>query len=433
MKKVIISILILISLSTITAQNRNGNKNQEKRRKEMNYKQIEGTKPESLDGGVLLGNPTEDSITLSIYSDNKTELFIEYGLHPDNLNSRTDSVTVKSQSLVEVTIDNLIPATKYYYRSSLRGVTGSFFTSKPENTTFSFIIEADPHFDDASSIEVYKKALVEMGKLDPDFMMDLGDASMAEKLSKTNEAILERFQLVRSYWDDIGHSVPIFMVLGNHDGEAGWNSSFISKIRDEYFINPKGLTDFIYTFTWGDVRIISINPYEYHDKKPKGDNWEWSLGKEQYDWLEETLKKNKSKHTLLFIHNLVGGISRANRGGKDAAQLYEWGGDEFKTYRHGWKQPIHDMLVEYGIDIVFHGHDHFYAKEELDGIIYQLVPQPSLGRKQNINNLKPESGYSEGVFYPSPGFLYVTSDTKVLNVDLKSSVDGSSIYSYDIE
>lgn len=433
MNKLLLLLFITISLSCVTSQNRNGNKNQEKKKKDADYNQIQDTKPESLDGGILLGNPTEDSITLSIYSNKEVEIYIEYGLHTDKLDLRSETKTINAHSLTEITLEELQPATQYFYRSSLHSITGTFVTAKPAGTPFSFVIEADPHFDDASSIEVYKQALQEIKSLQPDFMIDLGDASMAEKLSKTNDKIIERFQLVRSYWDDIGNSVPIFMVLGNHDGEAGWNSSFIGDIRDDYFINPKGLTDYIYSFTWGDVRIISINPYEFHKKKPKGDNWEWSLGKEQYDWLEETLQNNRSKHTLLFIHNLVGGISKANRGGKDAASQYEWGGDEFHTYRPGWKQPIHDMLVEYGVDIVFHGHDHFYAKEELDGIIYQLVPQPSLGRKQNINNLKPESGYTDGVFFPSPGFLHVTVDDKELTVDLKNSMDGTSIYSYDID
>ncbi len=36
------------------------------------------------------------------------------------------------------------------------------------------------------------------------------------------------------------------------------------------------------------------------------------------------------------------------------------------------------MLVDNGVNVVFHGHDHVYVKEvHRDGIIYQAVAQPS--------------------------------------------------------
>ena len=38
------------------------------------------------------------------------------------------------------------------------------------------------------------------------------------------------------------------------------------------------------------------------------------------------------------------------------------------------------MLAETGVNLVFHGHDHVFAKEELDGVVYLIVPQPGLDR-----------------------------------------------------
>ncbi len=71
-----------------------------------------------------------------------------------------------------------------------------------------------------------------------------------------------------------------------------------------------------------------------------------------------------------------------NRGGVEVARLWEWGGentegeDEFAKQRPGWEMPIHDLLVKHGVSIVFHGHDHLFIKQDLDGIVYQEVPQP---------------------------------------------------------
>ncbi len=70
------------------------------------------------------------------------------------------------------------------------------------------------------------------------------------------------------------------------------------------------------------------------------------------------------------------------RGGIEAARYCEWGGknldgtDGFKDNRYGWAMPIHQLLVENNVSIVFHGHDHFFAKQEMDGVVYQLIPQP---------------------------------------------------------
>lgn len=56
-------------------------------------------------------------------------------------------------------------------------------------------------------------------------------------------------------------------------------------------------------------------------------------------------------------------------------------------------------------NIVFHGHDHLYAKQELDGIIYQEVPQPGApgGRARSA----ADYGYKRGVLLGSSGFLRV--------------------------
>ncbi|MCY2952886.1 MAG: hypothetical protein NTU53_13060 [Planctomycetota bacterium] len=38
--------------------------------------------------------------------------------------------------------------------------------------------------------------------------------------------------------------------------------------------------------------------------------------------------------------------------------------------------PIRQLLVQNHVNIAFQGHEHLYAKQDLDGIVYQEVPQP---------------------------------------------------------
>lgn len=75
---------------------------------------------------------------------------------------------------------------------------------------------------------------------------------------------------------------------------------------------------------------------------------------------------------------------------------------------------IHQLLCATKVNIVFHGHDHFYAREELDGVIYQLVHQP--GARNNQKTFAEEYGYKQGVFYPSSGFLSVEVSAAITTV-----------------
>ena len=110
------------------------------------------------------------------------------------------------------------------------------------------------------------------------------------------------------------------------------------------------------------------------------------------------------------------------RGGAEAAKLYEWGGNNadgsygFTAKRPGWAMPIHQLLVQNKVTAVFHGHDHIFVKQELDGIIYQEVPQPSAGRYDQTNNAK-EYGYVTGDVLGGPGHLRVTVSASQVTVD----------------
>jgi hypothetical protein len=71
------------------------------------------------------------------------------------------------------------------------------------------------------------------------------------------------------------------------------------------------------------------------------------------------------------------------RGGIERALYYEWGGRNsddswgFDTNRPTWAMPIHQLMAANNVTIFFQGHDHLFAKEELDGVVYLELPQPA--------------------------------------------------------
>jgi 3',5'-cyclic AMP phosphodiesterase CpdA len=79
--------------------------------------------------------------------------------------------------------------------------------------------------------------------------------------------------------------------------------------------------------------------------------------------------------------------------------------------------PVHDLLKKHGVKAVFHGHDHSYAYQEYDGIVYQLCPQPREGKPGD----EPEAlshGYASGTILAGPGHLKVTVTKKLVTVEL---------------
>ena len=394
----------------------------------------------------ILARPTDNSVTMNILMDQQTEVYWEYGTVSGSYTFSTPTFTAQKDSVLEAVFSGLLPDTKYYYRtryqasgttSFLAGNEHSFHTQRLRGSIFTFAIEADPHMDTNSNPASYTLTLQNILSKKPDFMIDLGDIFMSEKQPVINQTtITSRHLLYRPYFNEVCHTVPLYLVLGNHEGELGWMIDgtptclpvMASNTRKRYYTNPVpdafysgdtvpepfvGLRQNYYSWEWGDALFIVLDPFWYTPVKP---GWGWTLGEEQYNWFKEVLASSQAKFKFVFCHNLVGGKGNDARGGTEYAGLFEMGGQNqdstwgFTQYRPGWEKPIHSLMVDNGTNIFFHGHDHFFGKQEKDGVIYQEVPQPS---NKNITNISAaQYGYLYGVFLPGRGYLLVTvSDT----------------------
>ena len=410
---------------------------------------------------LLLGRPKDDSIVISVITEQTRDIYIEYGTEPGSLSNPSSVTTTTAGQPIEVQLAGLTPNTKYYYRlryadpgnsSFETGTTRSFHTQRSAGASFTFLIEADPHHMD-NDPEVWLQALQNMLLDDADFLIDLGDTFMSEKFGSQDPYLLtkagldETYEIVRSdYFATATHSLPVFLVDGNHEAELGWildpdkphenPAVWASQARQKYFSGPKpddfyigaqnidpytqAPRDAYYAFYWGDALFIALDPYWYTSPKPNQSSWNWTLGIEQYTWLKDTLESSNARYKFVFAHHLIGGaLGVQARGGLTNAHLWEWGGFneegiyEFDTYRPGWGKPIQDLLLENGVQVFFHGHDHMYVKEELDAdndgtvdLIYQLVPQPS--KKRGGTGAAENYGYTNGPVIGNSGHLRVS-------------------------
>jgi predicted phosphodiesterase len=402
---------------------------------------------------VILGRPTANSIIFSLLAYTDQTLSISYGTESGNYTSQTESINLKAYSPQTLQLSNLQPSTKYFYEvipvpagDTINGGTeNTFHTARPAGSTFTFTIQADSHLDSNTSADVYLQTLANQRADHPDFVMDMGDTFMTDKYKPYTDAA-PQYLAQRYFLGQLADTAPLFLVLGNHDGEGaprGKNGEEMSvwsaQLRTQYFPNPVS-NDFYtgnvtphptigdlqnyYAFTWGDALFIVLDPYWY-TPPTKGNTenlWNPTLGEEQYQWLKRTLENSNAKWKFVFIHQLIGGLEKDGRGGVEVAPYHEWGGLNpdnsygFEQNRPSWGVPIHQLLVTNKVTAVFHGHDHLFVQQELDGIIYQEIPQPGSARPDSTDSAA-DYGYINGTILGGPGHMRVTVSPEQVIVD----------------
>ena len=381
--------------------------------------------------------PEPSKIVFSVLTPSAMKCYVEYGTASGKYLGKSSVVTVAKSA--DISISGFTAGAMIYYRLRYLKSGSKTYSATPEQkittpksfTKSVFAIQADPHMDENSSADVYNGTLTQIAKSAPAFLIDLGDIFMVDKLQNKSEVnIRARYQMMKDYYKKLD-GVPLKIVLGNHDGELGYDSFNTKKYRAEYFPEQTSEKSY-YTIDGPDQLHVCLDPFTYTTQAPKTDGWQWTLGKEQYDWLRSTLQASKAKHKFVYIHHLLEGDA-ASRGGVEIAKRNEWGGANqdgtagFSKNRAGWYKPIHDLLVENGVSFVFKGHDHLYSKQELDGIIYQTLPQPSHpGEKVDPT----QYGYASGKTIGGSGFLRVTTTGATVKVEFVK-FDGSIGDSYE--
>jgi hypothetical protein len=443
----------------------------------------------SFTGTELLGKPTNESITINVIPDVEIEIYYEYGTISGGLNSSTPVLTAIGGQPHEVVIAGLQSNTQYFYRMKYSTDGGSnwiereehsFWTQRSPGSTFKFTIISDSH---AMYNTQYQNAITNIKNENPDFHLDLGDTYMVDNATSqttvNNAYLAQRNPL---YMDGIGHSAPIFLASGNHENEEGWNfddafSIAIASIKarklyyptpvpnDFYSGNEDPLTvldvatygdqyrEDYYSWTWGDALFVVFDPFHYtmtnpygtmagegSDDPASGDQWNWTLGQQQYNWLKQTLENSNAKYKFMFAHHMVGGTQSYVRGGAVPAHQYEWGGYNADGVTWGWDtkrpgreedDPIRQLMIDNGVSAFFHGHDHQYAYEVRDEIVYQSLPRPSTGL--DFNYYSESNEYTERVL-ASPGHLEVTVTPSATTVEYITSnnTSGAVQHSYTI-
>jgi len=294
-------------------------------------------------------------------------------------------------------------------------------------------------------------ALVHMvGHLPNDYhlWMDLGDLVVirAQRIAFDLVEVEQRYRQAREYIDLVGSEVPFVLVRGNHEEVNGWDDNgtpdntaiwsgqallkwFPPPLPDAYVSGNTvsypnlGLPGDYFAFDVGRMRFRCLDPYLFSTTRPHNghgetggsqNGWDWKLGQQQYDWLHDDLTTKNTPYRVLATHHLTSCYDLPGywygRGGIEVAQhsvtgrpSFEWGGEDaaganqLPTQRAGFTHgSIHDMLVNEGNQVILKGHDHFYARQQIDDMVYLTLAKPN-DTAQHTGDLW---GWRFSCFYP---------------------------------
>ncbi len=416
-------------------------------------------------GTLILGRPTDRLIAANVAAPSAQSFYLEYGTVRGSYPSQTTPVDLVANQPREIELRGLAAGTRHYYRMRFKAPSAatyeaspeySFMTARPPGQSFTFGVQGDSHperlrqmFDPA----LYVRAMQNVSADTPDFFLMLGDDFSVDTINQANPRavtqpqVVERYTIQRPYLGVIGRTTPIFLVNGNHEQAARYlldgtpnnvavwaqnarNAWYSQPAPDDFYSgNPEvvehiGLLRNYFAWTWGDALFVGIDPYwgspvvvdnDFYGGPKTSDQWLVTHGEAQYQWLRRTLEGSKARFKFVFAHHVMG----TGRGGIEPATRFEWGGlnangsPGFAARRPTWPKPIHQLFVDNKVTIFFGAHDHIWVRQQLDGVVYQALPNPADPNYSLFN----ADAYQSGERHPNSGYARVTVAPTGVKVD----------------
>jgi predicted phosphodiesterase len=210
--------------------------------------------------------------------------------------------------------------------TATRGAIGPVTVAPPvEKDGVLFAIIGDSGTGTRSQFDIGKQMANARATFPFEFVIMLGDNIYG---SERPQDFVQKFE--KPYRTLLDMNVPFYAALGNHDDPT------------QRYYKPFNMNgERYYTYTKGDARFFALDS-NYMDQK-------------QLKWLEDELARAKDRWKIAYFHH----------------PLYSSGG------RHGsevdLRTQIEPLLVKYGVDVVFAGHEHFYERIKPQHGIYHFT------------------------------------------------------------
>jgi len=265
------------------------------------------------------------SVTLSLERPEPCTLFVDFGLSPAYGSTVTDT-TFTAKHIV--TLEGLQPGSLYHYRvRTSTGYISGDHTFKTAPLTGNFVIAA--FGDNRSDSLAHQEVVNAMLTYTPDFVLNTGDLVYdGKEITQWNTFFnIEKNLMANS---------PYMPVVGNHEDPEDEECKF-------YYLFELPGNEKWYSFDYENVHFIGLDT-------------ETNLYGEQRTWLindlQEVSQNPDIDWKIVFLHR------PPYSSGSHGSQM---------DVRNAWCP----LFEEYGVDLVFAGHDHDYERTiPINGVIY---------------------------------------------------------------
>ncbi len=306
--------------------------------------------------GPFVQNASTRSIQVIWKTPQPTDARVEFGMTPGLGSSVTDPTRTTVHAL---TLTNLAPATRYYYRVSSSMADGvpavsntADFTTLSDGGDVHFSVIGDSGQGSAGQ---YRIAGV-LDSLKPDLVLHTGDViypSFTEARADTRCFSVYYNQMKR---------VPFYFTIGNHDIYSG-----VSYYLDAFFLPTNSVPIAVhgigttpenyYSFDHGDAHFAVVY-------QPIVSQYKMQVGDPQYQWLTNDLARTIKPWKFMLFHMPIRTSSVHRFDNYNFNGIY----DRFEVQEVLW--PI---AARYGVQLIINGHDHTYERFSPVNGVYCVV------------------------------------------------------------
>jgi tetratricopeptide (TPR) repeat protein len=272
----------------------------------------------NFDKGPWLQNQKETGITIMWETKTEEKGHVEYGTNNKLKLLQKEKEAVQ---LHKVILSGLKPETTYQYRvvsGERKGRVFTFQTAVKENGPFTLAVYGDNKIGPFNHEKIAGLILSK----NPNLVINNGDLVNRGRVYEQWGKLF--FTPIR----ELAARIPVYPVMGNHENNAEYYY--------EFFDPPVNNVPY-YSFNYGNAHIIILNSEE-----------EFLMDTdEQINWLKKDLEQHRDaewKFVMLHI------------------PPFTCGGNYYARYRLKVKKILVPVFLEYGVDMVFSGHDHDYER-----------------------------------------------------------------------